>query len=77
MSARLRCARGHFLPATTRPVGDPEDWDDSCRCVLTRRPRKRRSRSYASSGRGDLWGQGLSPAQVRSMTTVPLTGSYL
>lgn len=32
-AARLRCARGHFLPADFRlPVKDPEDWDDTCRC---------------------------------------------
>lgn len=29
---RLRCARGHFLPAGFRPHGDPDTWDDTCRC---------------------------------------------
>lgn len=34
-SARYRCDRGHPLPADFRPSGDPDDWDDTCRC---RRP---------------------------------------
>ena len=76
MSTRLRCSRGHFLPATAHPTGDPEDWDDTCRCVPTRRPR-RRSRGFGSSGRGDLWGQGLNRRRKWRMTTVQLTGSYL
>lgn len=39
---------------------------DTCRCALTRRRRARFS--------PDLWGQRL-PA--RTITTIPLTGSYL
>lgn len=33
--ARLRCDRGHYLPRSFRPRGDPEDWDDTCRCRPT------------------------------------------
>jgi hypothetical protein len=70
MSTRLRCSRGHFLPATARPVGDPHDWDDTCQCVLTRRPRPSRIN-------GDLLGQRLGRRKKYRITTVPLTGSYL
>jgi hypothetical protein len=75
MSIRLRCSRGHFLPASARPVGDPHDWDDTCRCVITRRPRRRHR--FTDSGRGDLWGQGLSRRRKYRIATVSLTGSYL
>lgn len=76
MTARLRCARGHFLPATARPAGDPQDWDDTCRCPPAARRRKRRHLYQRRPG-GDLWGQGLTARQVHTMTTIPLTGSYL
>jgi hypothetical protein len=29
---RLRCDRGHYLPRSFRPTGDPDTWDDTCRC---------------------------------------------
>jgi hypothetical protein len=57
--------RGHFIPATA-PT-------DACLCVLTPRP-KRRRRALLDT---DLWGQGLTARQRHSITTVPITGSYL
>lgn len=33
---RLRCGRGHFLPADASLPAGPENWDDICRC----RPRQ-------------------------------------
>jgi hypothetical protein len=64
VTARRRCIRGHFIPATA-PT-------DACLCVLTPRPRRTRARRDA-----DLWGQGLTAIQRHSITDVPLTGSYL
>lgn len=29
---RYRCASGHFLPATFRPSGPPDELDDTCTC---------------------------------------------
>jgi hypothetical protein len=29
---RYRCASGHLLPLSFVPVGDPDGWDDTCRC---------------------------------------------
>ncbi len=72
MSTRLRCSRGHFLPASARPVGAPHGWDDTCRCVLTRRPRKRPYRFRDI----DLMGQDLALRQ-KAIRTVRLSGSYL
>lgn len=74
MSTRLRCSRGHFLPATFQPVGDPADWDDTCRCVLT--PKRRRPpRPYGLTA-ADLYGQGLA-RRGKPVRLVQLRGSYL
>jgi hypothetical protein len=64
VTPRRRCARGHFISAAAAT--------DACNCVLTRRPRRRRS--YCAT---DLWGQGLTARQRHSITTIPLTGRYL
>jgi hypothetical protein len=64
VSARQRCTRGHFIPASTA--------DRTCRCVLTPRPRRRRRPSDI-----DLWGQGLPLRQKHRIHDVPITGSFL
>lgn len=60
-----RCARGHFIPATTTT--------DVCVCAL--KPRQRRPRRYLFGA--DLWGQGLAARNKYRIRTLPLTGSYL
>ena len=36
----LRCNRGHYLPRNFRPHGDPDTWDDTCRCGQKPKPAK-------------------------------------
>ncbi|MFI6032996.1 hypothetical protein ACIBBD_02200 [Streptomyces sp. NPDC051315] len=33
--ARFHCDRGHPMPADFYPAGEPDDWDDTCRCKPT------------------------------------------
>jgi hypothetical protein len=75
MRPRYRCARGHFLPADfSPPATDPYDWDDTCRCRISPRTRRRRTRARRDA---DLWGQGLTALQRYTIRDIPLTGSYL